>query len=146
MELEQSLKSLLKSTCSVDVDALYIKYSSQRRKSSSHIASSPREKNDTASESNPDNKANSALDDLVMCNRCNGLGLMKQTYNNQIRDINCTNCEAEGILWRHPDGTLKYLSQRPKTTTTKVTEDDYSQILDQNHDLQADSSLPPDLV
>jgi len=46
------------------------------------------------------------LDRLVVCQRCLGQGLVKTEYNYQIRETNCDECDAEGILFKSDDGRL----------------------------------------
>ena len=47
------------------------------------------------------------LDSMIICSKCNGVGICKEIYNHQSRDINCTQCDSEGILWKTPmDGEL----------------------------------------
>lgn len=138
------MKDLLKSTCSVDIDALYDKYSSRKNNTMIINTSTKKENRKKFNDDNQQskcmmrntNKDTSILDDLSICNRCNGLGLMKETYNNQVRDVNCIHCEAEGILWRQSDGSFKRLSERPPKVTTTLE--------DRNKMTQIDS-IPPDL-
>ncbi|GMI37614.1 hypothetical protein TrRE_jg4451 [Triparma retinervis] len=54
------------------------------------------------------------LDKLVVCSRCNGQGLVKESYNFQVKDKNCDECEAEGILYKDPEtGRLLKHSEAP---------------------------------
>lgn len=46
------------------------------------------------------------LDNLIICSRCGGQGIVKQNYNFQIRESNCVECEGEGILYKGLNGVL----------------------------------------
>ena len=67
------------------------------------------------------------LDNIVICPRCAGQGLVKQSYNFQIRESNCEECEAEGILYKDEKGMLRKASEVPKadvrSTSSKVMTD-----------------------
>jgi DnaJ-class molecular chaperone len=38
------------------------------------------------------------LDNLNICDRCDGTGYMKEPYNHQIKEVNCVQCDGEGLL------------------------------------------------
>ena len=46
------------------------------------------------------------LDRIVVCQRCLGQGMVKTEYNFQIRESNCEECDAEGVLWKTDTGEL----------------------------------------
>jgi len=57
------------------------------------------------------------IDEICICNSCQGLGIIKDTYNHIVREINCDTCETEGILWKQRStGTLVPMSQRKEET------------------------------
>lgn len=39
------------------------------------------------------------LDQIVICSRCSGQGIVKVHYNFQVKDVNCDECEAEGEIY-----------------------------------------------
>ena len=45
-------------------------------------------------------EANKRLDRLVICGRCQGQGIHKSFYNYQVKDINCDECEGEGLMYK----------------------------------------------
>ena len=56
------------------------------------------------------------LDNIIVCARCSGQGLVRQTYNFQIRESNCEECEGEGILYKGENGVLLKPSQAPQVS------------------------------
>lgn len=77
----------------IDVNALFLKYSSVQKAYTSSL------KKEVASDGNL--KSDSIiLDNMIVCNICGGSGLMKINYNHQVREVNCSNCGAEGFLER----------------------------------------------
>lgn len=42
----------------------------------------------------PDNK----VKDFIICPKCNGLGIMKVTYNHMVIDRDCDKCDGESII------------------------------------------------
>eukprot|EP00578_Thalassiosira_sp_NH16_P027120 CAMPEP_0181082744 /NCGR_PEP_ID=MMETSP1071-20121207/3785_1 /TAXON_ID=35127 /ORGANISM="Thalassiosira sp., Strain NH16" /LENGTH=111 /DNA_ID=CAMNT_0023164351 /DNA_START=46 /DNA_END=379 /DNA_ORIENTATION=+ len=75
--------------CGIDVEALYKKYSNPSSASASaHEIDNLR----PASSVNPDMKC------IRICKQCHGYGLVKETYNFQVKEVNCGECEGEGIV------------------------------------------------
>ena len=73
----------------IDVNAMYEKYSKQTNNSADSTFSY--KLNNSSTEE-------FHVDDIVACKRCHGSGLMRITYNHQVRDVNCEDCEAQGLL------------------------------------------------
>lgn len=75
----------------IDVNELYIKYNKH---------SNIRSFNDPRLHERNQNRSitDSNLDNIFVCKTCNGSGLMKINYNHQVRDENCQNCQAQGLL------------------------------------------------
>eukprot|EP00804_Cyclotella_cryptica_P005655 CCRYP_000026-RD/>CCRYP_000026-RD protein AED:0.42 eAED:1.00 QI:0/0/0/1/0/0/2/0/151 len=71
--------------CGVDVDALYKKYACQKR-----VRGNVSNTEDATRES--------VLDNMLICKRCNGYGLIKEHYNYQVKEINCTECDGDGVI------------------------------------------------
>lgn len=42
----------------------------------------------------PDNK----VKDFIICPKCNGLGIIKVTYNHMVNDRDCDKCDGESII------------------------------------------------
>ena len=42
----------------------------------------------------------SALDNYLVCQCCQGSGVVKQTHNYVVRDAECSQCGGEGLIWR----------------------------------------------
>ena len=59
------------------------------------------------------------LDRLVMCSRCHGQGMYKHYYNHQVRDVNCEQCDAEGLMWKNDQGLLVKQKDRPVAEKTR---------------------------
>ena len=80
--------------CGVDVEALYKKYSCRdaptQNGASEAVQADATQENKTTN-TNP-------LDRLQICRQCNGYGLVKEMYHHQIKEVNCGNCEGEGIV------------------------------------------------
>ena len=48
------------------------------------------------------------LDSMIICSNCKGMGICQEIYNHQSRDVNCPQCDSEGILWKQSiNGELK---------------------------------------
>ena len=76
--------------CGVDVEALCKKYAGGRSvqdgKNYGH-----------SDEDMPPLKLD-ALNNLIICKRCHGLGLIKEHYNHQVKDVNCNECGGDGTI------------------------------------------------
>jgi DnaJ-class molecular chaperone len=72
----------------VDVAALYKKYRRQSAEAKS-VCQSDRE-----DKLPPPLK----LDKMRICKGCSGLGLRKEHYNFQVKEVNCSECDGEGLL------------------------------------------------
>ena len=100
MKVDSSLQAIGQQ-CGVDVEALYEKYARVSTKRNSAAASSSSAEdatencNETAGSSNNDTDK---LDRLRVCKKCQGYGLVKETYNHQVKDVNCEECEGEGLI------------------------------------------------
>ena len=92
MEIDPSLHEA-GHQCGVDVKGLLQKYSG--------VTS-------TASQINAPDRATSAsnkLDRIVICHVCQGYGLVKEIYNHQVKELNCTRCEGDGIVRKEIAGS-----------------------------------------
>lgn len=76
----------------LDLDRLYEKYASVKNN----------EKEIHQQDSNEDSIAkgieSSNLDNILICQNCNGLGLRKDIYNHIVREYTCDKCDGDGIL------------------------------------------------
>ena len=95
--------------CGVDVEAIVKKYSSTGRGSEQpqqHNGQNCSASYDKAlggghsSTSQPTNNNTNTdkLDRFRICKECRGYGLVKETYNFQVKDVNCEECDGEGIV------------------------------------------------
>lgn len=75
--------------CGIDVEALYKKYSSRDAPTQNDASDATQDGKTTNTDS---------LDRLQICKQCNGYGLVKEMYHHQIKEVNCGNCEGEGIV------------------------------------------------
>ena len=71
--------------CGVNVDALYKKYAGHKR------VQGNLSKNGEASRL-------SLLDNMLICKRCHGYGLIKEYYNHQVKEITCNECVGDGVI------------------------------------------------
>jgi hypothetical protein len=71
--------------CGVNVDALYKKYAGQKGV------------RDNLSKSEDTSRV-SVLDNMLICKRCHGYGLIKEYYNHQVKEINCNECNGEAVI------------------------------------------------
>ena len=100
--------------CGVDVEAIVNKYSSTGRggvqpqqhtgqnccptsydqaQGGGHSSTSHPTNTNTNTNTNTDR-----LDRFRICKECRGYGLVKETYNFQVKDVNCEECDGEGIV------------------------------------------------
>jgi DnaJ-class molecular chaperone len=98
---ESQLKSL-SATAGVDLLALRDKYSSTRYRNTSSI---PDEARDATVDISEEERvamvaAHGRLDDYKICQTCQGQGFIKETYNFQVRDKNCPDCDGESIIMK----------------------------------------------
>ena len=71
----------------LDVDSILAKYATNDREVM------PAKKTTIVEDESSDQ-----LDNLKICFRCNGTGYMKESYNYQVREVNCVRCKGEGLL------------------------------------------------
>mmetsp|Transcript_19926 Transcript_19926/g.41630 ORF Transcript_19926/g.41630 Transcript_19926/m.41630 type:complete len:200 (-) Transcript_19926:52-651(-) len=88
------------------------------------------------------------LDLLVICSRCNGQGIVKESYNFQVKDKNCDECEAEGILYKDPEtGQLLKKSQATRLIETWISPNvkpaDKDELENKARELAESCGLPP---
>ena len=76
--------------CGVDVEVLYKKYAAGR---SIHQGKNGNQSDEDV----PPLKLN-LLDNIIICKRCHGLGLIKEHYNHQVKDVNCNECDGDGVI------------------------------------------------
>ena len=74
--------------CGVNVEALYQKYQ----------ASAPKHNTSAAITRDKSTTDTARLNCFRIYNVCHGYGLMKQMYNHQVKEVNCGECEGEGII------------------------------------------------
>ena len=77
--------------CGLDIESLYKKYTKNK-------TSDVRNQgliNMTHNSAPPLKMSN--LDDIIICKSCHGLGFVKEHYNHQVKDVNCHECDGEGI-------------------------------------------------
>ena len=95
--------------CGVDVEAIVKKYSStgrggvQPQQDNGQTCSASNDQaqgGDHSSTSQPtnNNTKTDKLDRFRICKECRGYGLVKETYNFQVKDVNCEECDGEGIV------------------------------------------------
>lgn len=70
----------------VDVEALYKKYTGTGQ---SKLAEARIDRQNDRKDRPPPLKE--------FCRRCSGIGLIKEHYNHQVKDVNCTGCDGEGF-------------------------------------------------
>ena len=75
--------------CGLDIESLYKKYTKNK---TSDVRNQCSNDNGDA----PPLKM-SSLDDIIICKSCHGLGFVKEHYNHQVKDVNCHECDGEGI-------------------------------------------------
>lgn len=82
--------------CGVNVEAIFNKYTNKESKSAE-------DKNEAGKleEVVPPLRCGK-LDDLVVCKRCNGMGIIKEHYNHQVKDVNCNECGGDGLISIRP--------------------------------------------
>ena len=44
-------------------------------------------------------EAHRRLDQMKICKTCQGLGTVKETYNFQVREKNCPDCDGDSLVW-----------------------------------------------
>lgn len=81
--------------CGVNVEAIYHKYAGKM------VTSKDSKKAMKLDEDVPPLRC-SKLDNLVVCKRCNGLGIIKEHYNHQVKDVNCDECNGDGLISTKP--------------------------------------------
>mmetsp|Transcript_23302 Transcript_23302/g.34988 ORF Transcript_23302/g.34988 Transcript_23302/m.34988 type:complete len:134 (-) Transcript_23302:1495-1896(-) len=79
----------------IDISSLYEKYKNRT------IFPSAESKSQTLGEKTNVIAESSLLDTAIVCQRCHGTGLCKVSYNHQVREVNCDDCDAEGLLERN---------------------------------------------
>ena len=95
--------------CGVDVEAIVKKYSSTGRGSEqpqqdngqtcSASYNQARGGGHSSTLQPTNNNTNTdKLDRFRICKECRGYGLVKETYNFQVKDVNCEECDGEGIV------------------------------------------------
>jgi DnaJ-class molecular chaperone len=59
-------------------------------------------------------KANEQLDKYKICRTCNGQGFVKVTYNHQVKESNCPECEGEQFTFTQvaKDAATRALAER----------------------------------
>lgn len=104
MKMDPSLQAV-GLQCGVDVEALYTKYARSGVGSKVSTAGKESTIGDTqnapagceAAQSESGVNA-SCLDRMRICPRCHGYGLVKEHYNHQVKEVNCGECQGEGII------------------------------------------------
>ena len=95
--------------CGVDVEAIVKKYSSTGRGSEqpqqdngqtcSASYNQARGGGHSSTLQPTNNNTNTdKLDRFRICKECHGYGLVKETYNFQVKDVNCEECDGERIV------------------------------------------------
>ena len=93
--------------CGVDVEAIVKKYSStgrcseQPQQHNGHWSASynqARGGHSSTLQPTNNNTNTDKLDRFRICKECRGYGLVKETYNFQVKDVNCEECDGEGIV------------------------------------------------
>jgi len=96
--------------CGVDVEAIVKKYSSTGRGSvqpqqdnGQNCSGASYDKargggHSSTSQPTNNNTNTDKLDRFRICKECRGYGLVKETYNFQVKDVNCEECDGEGIV------------------------------------------------
>jgi DnaJ-class molecular chaperone len=88
-ENKHKLYDKLQSNTGVDFEALRIKY--QR-------AESIKNPNTSGYREEEIKATHYQLDKYKICQKCNGQGLIKQTYNHIVKQVNCDACDGDAIL------------------------------------------------
>ena len=86
--------------CGVDVESLFKKYSGvsvKQNSDSGPIATAHNSTSDTITGEEKTTETE-ALNRLRICKGCHGYGLVKERYNHQVKEVNCGECEGEGIV------------------------------------------------
>ena len=78
--------------CGLDIDSLYKKYSNNNPKDVGNQCGNGEE------DAPPLKITSSNLDDMFICKSCHGIGFVKEHYNHQVKDVNCHECDGEGII------------------------------------------------
>mmetsp|Transcript_18581 Transcript_18581/g.33492 ORF Transcript_18581/g.33492 Transcript_18581/m.33492 type:complete len:119 (-) Transcript_18581:286-642(-) len=99
------------STCGIDVESLYNKYArvgvpgpaASNKQNSDNVVTGGTIAMITAAAARGDKKTTctsttNGLDRFRICFICHGYGLVKESYNHQVKEVNCGECEGEGIV------------------------------------------------
>lgn len=82
--------------CGVNVEALYKKYS--RKSVAGQSSASASDGNANMLSAIRTNRNTDKLDRMRICKRCHGYGLMKEYYNHQVKEVNCIECDGDGVI------------------------------------------------
>lgn len=138
----------------VDIDMLHQKYQ-HHRSSTIPIRNQTSSRNDICksfsqkTKPKPDSTAKTStdskiLDNLLICSRCHGTGLIDHTYNFQVRQLNCEHCDGEGLIQKRV--VLKHDGNTEDEE--KVTSNDnkhFSMSYEEKVEDEDDYNMPPPL-
>jgi len=94
---DSSRLEALGNSCGVDVQGLFARYSSQKENENATTRGTC-----TTSTNQTCSNGGGQLDNLNICSRCDGLGLVQISYNFQTRDANCDHCNGDGVISKQP--------------------------------------------
>lgn len=64
-----------------------------------------------------------AVEDLIMCSDCQGLGTRREQYNHMLIDRTCTKCDGDGIVPRRGAEPVRRDTGDGTMTTSSVSGD-----------------------
>lgn len=108
----------------IDATSLYEKYKN-RAMSPLNINHSTYSPAQTLEGSTTVRSESSILDAIVVCQRCHGTGLYKVRYNHQVREVNCSTCDAGGLLVKEEGnaGAASHPLRPFKVSSTRTARD-----------------------